>query len=140
MKRILVVLLLLLVVGGVGAWWWEGRSGPPRVQINQPGAVIGRNGTVDVFVDAPGGRLSKLDVIVEQGGKQTSLYTLQQPGSATLKPGAVVSEGDQLCLVGATGDATGPHLHFELWPAGWREVKGTRPIDPLPQLQRWATG
>ncbi len=61
-------------------------------------------------------------------------------GSATLKPGTAVSAGDQLCLVGATGDASGPHLHFELWPAGWREVKGTRPIDPLPQLQRWATG
>jgi len=60
-------------------------------------------------------------------------------GSAPLEPGAVVSAGDQLCLVGATGDATGPHLHFELWPAGWREVKGTRPVDPLPQLQHWAT-
>lgn len=61
-------------------------------------------------------------------------------GSATLQPGAAVSAGDQLCLVGATGDATGPHLHFELWPDGWRELKGTRPVDPLPQLQRWATG
>ncbi len=85
MKRVLVVLLLLLVVGGAGAWWWEGRSGPPAVQVNQPAAVIGRTGAVDLFIDAPGGRLSKLDVIVEQGGKQTPLYTLQQPGTATLK-------------------------------------------------------
>jgi len=61
-------------------------------------------------------------------------------GSATLQPGAPVNAGDQLCLVGATGDATGPHLHFELWPDGWRQLKGTRPIDPLPQLRRWATG
>ncbi len=48
--------------------------------------------------------------------------------------------GDQLCLVGATGSASGPHLHFEIWPDGWRHLKGTRPIDPLPQLRRWAAG
>jgi Peptidase family M23 len=85
MKRVLVVLLLLLVAGGAGAWWWEGRSGPPKVQVNQPAAVIGRAGVVDLVIDAPGGRLSKLDVIVGQGGKETPLYSLQQPGAATLK-------------------------------------------------------
>jgi Peptidase family M23 len=85
MKRVLVVLLLLLVAGGVGAWWWEGRSGPPTVQINQPAAVIGRAGAMDLVIDAPGGRLSKPDVVIEQGGKETPLYSLQQPGTATLK-------------------------------------------------------
>jgi murein DD-endopeptidase MepM/ murein hydrolase activator NlpD len=61
-------------------------------------------------------------------------------GSATLKPGTRVAAGGQLCAVGSTGGSTGPHLHLELWPDGWRHLKGTRPIDPLAQLRRWAGG
>ena len=38
--------------------------------------------------------------------------------------------------VGMTGDATGPHLHLEIWMVGWR-VPGGYPIDPLPDLLAW---
>ena len=48
-----------------------------------------------------------------------------------------MSRGQQLAQVGATGDASGPHLHFEIWIGGWY-ARGGEPIDPLPQLQRWA--
>lgn len=48
-----------------------------------------------------------------------------------------VLPGQQLAQVGATGDAEGNHLHFEIWVGGWYE-KGGAPIDPLPDLKRWA--
>jgi murein DD-endopeptidase MepM/ murein hydrolase activator NlpD len=51
--------------------------------------------------------------------------------------GQVVAAGQQLCRVGHTGDASGPHLHFEIWVGGWRRSAASRPIDPLAQLQAW---
>jgi murein DD-endopeptidase MepM/ murein hydrolase activator NlpD len=50
--------------------------------------------------------------------------------------GQTIAAGQQLCRVGHTGDATGPHLHFEIWMVGWR-VPGGYPIDPLPDLLAW---
>ena len=61
-----------------------------------------------------------------------------QSGSTAVKQGQVVGAGDPLCRVGHTGDATGPHLHFEIWVGGWHAGDGA-PIDPLAQLKRWDT-
>ncbi len=57
--------------------------------------------------------------------------------SVAVTPGQTVAQGQELCHVGQTGDATGPHLHFELWIDGWRLGKASHPVDPLPQLQAW---
>jgi murein DD-endopeptidase MepM/ murein hydrolase activator NlpD len=51
--------------------------------------------------------------------------------------GQAVAAGQQLCRVGQTGRASGPHLHFEIWVGGWRRTKDSAPADPLPQLQAW---
>ena len=51
--------------------------------------------------------------------------------SPELTDGARVAEADILGAVGTSGDATGPHLHFEVHPAGGPAV------DPAPYLDRW---
>lgn len=66
---------------------------------------------------------------------QSNMYAhLREP--AIVKRGQRVETGQPIGVVGATGDASACHLHFELWTSpGW--YRGGEPIDPLPTLRRW---
>jgi murein DD-endopeptidase MepM/ murein hydrolase activator NlpD len=65
------------------------------------------------------------------------MVEVRHPGDVTTRyshlsailcaPGDAVDPGQPLGLVGRTGLATGPHLHFEVW-------RGGEPKDPLPWL------
>jgi biotin carboxyl carrier protein len=59
-----------------------------------------------------------------------------EAGSFAVRSGEAVAAGQALCLAGQTGDATAPHLHFEMWVGGW-QAPGGRPIDPLAYLEAW---
>ncbi len=54
---------------------------------------------------------------------------------ASVAKGTVVQPGQQIGIVGQTGDATACHLHFELWLGKW--YRGGHPVDPLPYLQTY---
>ena len=59
-----------------------------------------------------------------------------EAASFAVSTGQVVAAGQPLCKAGQTGDATAPHLHFEMWVGGWQAAGGF-PIDPLPYLEAW---
>jgi len=69
-------------------------------------------------------------VITHKIGKDsvTSTYAHMLAGSSAIALGQTIHVGDFLGLVGMTGEATGPHLHFEI------AVDGVR-TDPIPWLE-----
>ncbi len=54
---------------------------------------------------------------------------------ASVTKGTVIQPGQQIGIVGQTGDATACHLHFELWLGKW--YRGGHPVDPMPYLQTY---
>jgi hypothetical protein len=78
-----------------------GRGTP--VQAAAPGRVA--------FAAFLGGGWGNLVVVAHRDGVRTMYAHLSK---ITVRLGQTVATGEQLGLVGATGDATGPHLHFEV--------------------------
>lgn len=76
MKKFVLVLFLAAV--GAGVYLWMQQGPPPQVTIVQPGDAMGRAATLEVVIDTPAGDLTRLDVLLEQGGQQHPLFTLAQ--------------------------------------------------------------
>ena len=62
-------------------------------------------------------------VWLDHGGTTLSVYA--HLSSLRVREGAFVRRGELVGLSGATGNATAPHLHFEVWRFG-------REVDPVP--------
>lgn len=72
----------------------------------------------------------------ESGRDMVYMHLRSRPA---VDEGDSVTAGQTIGSVGATGDADGCHLHFELWTSpGW--YNGGHAIDPLPTLKRWDAG
>jgi len=53
-------------------------------------------------------------VIIDHGNSEYSVMMHMQPGSVTVKVGDRVATGQVMGKLGSSGDAVGPHLHYQL--------------------------
>jgi murein DD-endopeptidase MepM/ murein hydrolase activator NlpD len=122
----------------------DGRFGSPRAgHIHQgqdiPAAcgqkeVVDETGQVKVNAYQAGG--AGYYVVLHGAITGTDSVYMHLQRASWAPAGTNVFGGQQIGRVGATGDATGCHLHFERWSApGW--YSGGAPYDPLPELQYW---
>lgn len=65
-------------------------------------------------------------IVIDHGSGFSTLYA--HCSRLLVREGKRVAPGQRIALVGQTGDATGPHLHFEM-------IRNSVRLDPLPALE-----
>ena len=121
------------------------RFGAPRSggRVHQGQDVFSPCGTK--VVGARGGRVQARGsdpvlygnwIVIDARGTRTDYRYAHFLHPASVHQGERVRTGDEVGLIGKTGNArsVGCMLHFEVWPNGWNHGS---PVDPLPILRRW---
>jgi murein DD-endopeptidase MepM/ murein hydrolase activator NlpD len=98
------LLVVLAAIGGV--FVVAGRMGGPSIEINKPAKFVGASSPLEVAVSAPGANLKDLQIVLEQEGKQHSLFTLADQKGATVKQDGP----DKLLVAGTLGRQQVPDL------------------------------
>jgi len=122
----------------------ENRYGAPRSgHIHEGQDILTAEGTPDVAPLA--GTITSTSYQAGGAGYYAVEHTLVgfdfmfahcKAATLAVSAGQAVAAGQALCQAGQTGDATAPHLHFEMWVGGWY-APGGHTIDPLPYLEAW---
>ena len=103
---------------------------PPAIKIEKPDKFVGTATPLEVTITAPDAPTMKpLRVVFEQNGKQTTLFSLDEPGKAQIK-----QEGtDKLRITHEIGKQTVPDLQSGaariLVTAGRPVLRGMRTVE-----------
>ncbi len=125
-----------------GHTYGDGVGAPRKGHTHQGQDVFADCGTK--LVAARGGRVQFKGyqsaagnyLVIDGAGTGRDYAYMHMRKPAEVKKGAKVFTGERIGEVGDTGDATGCHLHFEMWSKpGWYE--GGHFMDPKPFLKRW---
>jgi murein DD-endopeptidase MepM/ murein hydrolase activator NlpD len=132
-----------------GSFDWGGpdaRFGAPRKGHRHQGQdlmaaegtpVVAPRGGVITAVQYQAGGAGHYVVLDAAGEDYDYAFMHLRTGSIPVAQGDRVRTGQRIGEVGHTGEASGPHLHFEVWSGSW--YAGGHTIDPMPFLQAWAS-
>jgi murein DD-endopeptidase MepM/ murein hydrolase activator NlpD len=127
--RYLLGLLLILLLAAGGVYLAAGRMTPPTITVEKPEKFVGVSTPLEITISAPDApSLKPLSVVLEQNGKQTPLFSLDNPGKAQLK-----QEGtDKLHITQDIGKQAVPELQAGtvrvIVTAGRPVLKGIRTL------------
>ena len=138
--KYLVGLVLLLLVAAGGTYVVAGRMTPPAITIEKPDKYVGAATPLEIAIASPEAPMMKpLRIVFEQNGKQTTLFSLDEPGKAQIR-----QEGTETVRISAEiGKQTipdlqnGPAKHPRRQPDA-RCVRGIRTVvvDRHPRRRR----
>lgn len=120
MKRFLLYLILLVALVAGGAWVVAGRMAAPAIEIAKPEKFVGQATPFEIAIASPNNELGAVDVVFEQNGKQTPLFSLAEPRKAQTK-----QDGERILVTGEIGRDTVPGLESG---AGRLIVRASRPV------------
>jgi murein DD-endopeptidase MepM/ murein hydrolase activator NlpD len=107
-RAFLILLVIALGVGGT-AWVLAGREAGPAIEVKSPAKFIGQAGSMELFVDAPAGRLTRLTATLTQGEQTIPVFALDNAESdadAQVKQAA----SDRLWVIRPLGKKSQPAL------------------------------
>jgi len=125
--------------GGAGSRFGAGRRGHIHQGQDLAAAegtpLVAPRGGVIKTVSYQAGGAGHYAVLDGDGERRDYVFMHMRTGSVVVREGQHIRTGQRIGEVGATGEASGPHLHFEVWLGPWFD--GGHPVDPLPLLKVW---
>jgi len=118
--RFLFATLLLLLAGAGVVYYAAGRAAGPAIVIDQP-PIVGQTGTLDVIIDAPGGRLDRFAITVEQNGATIPVAAWDSASAEPIAP----ENGESLHITRPIGRQALPQLRSG---SARVVVSATRPV------------
>lgn len=113
MLRRAFLALVALAAGSAGAAWvLAGREAGPAIEVKSPAKFIGQAGSLELFVDAPAGRLTRLTATLTQNGQTIPIFALDGASDTPADPVAEVKQAssDRLWVIRPLGKQAQPAL------------------------------